>query len=261
MPNFGNANATETVGPTQADEGNIDVLLTLLGEGGTRGCICAEQINGVHKALLRIHTDYAKQFRDFFFSMNGVKTEDNVKKLQALFEELCKEANDDNAWAILDKSPIFTTKRALKLCKEIEVEINKLHPTNMSHEEASKNALLIIARRMIADGRLQGTLTTHTEENATKMRDTVNNALLGYNQRRMGKRIKEANQEKKTHLIGWLKLILALIVLLFFLGEIYTASTAPVPKNDTVNPLAPLEHKLSQGIEKTYQSITQEQGE
>ena len=262
MPNIGGTNppqAVEAIAPTQADEGNFDTLLTVLKKGGSKGIVCSDYLNGMHSAFIVIHHDYSNQFRNFFFSSSAPKPEDVMKKIDELLGKLCTAGNDDAAWAILSQFPSFPVQRALELCREIEAEIKKY--STMSHKEASKKAYLIVAKQMIADKRLQGSVIAHAEENFAKAGDSLNNFLQGRIQKRNDKKVAEATQEKKTGFIDWWKIIIPIVIVLWFSIEIFTASTAPVQKNNTINPIGTLENKISNGVGKAYQSITKEKGE
>jgi hypothetical protein len=248
-------NSVVSIAPKQEDESNLDCLLTVLEEGGYKGIICAEQITGIHQALVNIHTDYAYQFRNYFFSMRGIKAEEMFDQLQKILGSLVIES-DDNSWAILTKSSSFPIKRALKLCREIQAKVDQSDPYILSYEEAVKQAYVVIARRMIDERRLPGTLTSQTEERLLKASDTINNYLQGKTRER--DESNEADHKKTLGFFGWIKIIAIIAMVVWFLFEIYTASTTQVPKNDAVNPTGALEDKISRKIDGAYQFITKE---
>ncbi len=240
----GDNNAPANIAPAQEDEGNFDVLLTVLQEAGSKGCIYAERIQGVHNTLLSIHHDYAKQFRNFFFSMSGIKPEDTFKRLQELFEKLCAEKDDDNSWDMLSQSSVFPIKRVLKLCDKIQVEVDKLHPIQMGYEESLKRACAIIAKRMIDDGRLQGTVLAHTEEKWNKGVDYINTKLQEWNSGQDAK-----NEAEKKKISPWW-FMFGLWILIIVLIILVSISAKPEPKK----PLKGLSDVVSQKTDKWIDS-------
>lgn len=251
MSNIGGTGTPETVAPKLADEANFARLLTYLEvAGGAKGLYFADHLDALEQAFITIHPTYGEQFRNMLFS--GVTEAQVVTRFDKLFNDIVG-ANDADAWNVLNASKDMIVQQALRSALRIENEIK----TGVDRE----NAALKVAQWMIKKKKLPGSVVTHTEERFSKASDTLNLYLQRHNQKRNEERLVEIAQEKKIDTVGLVKMIFAVGVLLFFLVEIYTASTAPMPENETANPLAPLEHKLSQGVGKTYQFITQEQGE
>jgi hypothetical protein len=184
--------------------------------------------------------------------MSGVKVEEIFKKLQELLEKLCMEDDDDTKWIILSKSPSFPIRRTLKLCKEIEQEVKKFHPNQMSYEEASKHAYLIIARRMIDDKRLQGTVVTHTEERWHSGVEHINTNIQEWNHKQ---EIKTETQVKKSSPWKWMGVLWIGIIILMIIVSI---SAPPEPKPTT--PPVGLSDKVSQQAVGWIESLKTNRG-
>lgn len=245
--------APPPIAPKQEDEGNFSFLLAVLAKGNNKDIVRSKQLSTLHNALLTIHTDYAEQFRNYFFSVRGVKSDDMIKQLVGLVGALQKQNDGLIRTKMISQSSNVALILALELCQRIDDEIKNLYPGQISHEEATDTAIKLIAQKMTTDRReLPGTLVTHTEEKFSH----IGRALNEYLQSGIQKRSVPIEKKPMSKII----IVVISVIALFMLIELGTMLFTPNQKQYTPNPLDKVTQKVSAQVEELYPTKPQ-QGE
>jgi hypothetical protein len=243
----------------QEDEGNFNYLLNVLKHGGDDGRKGAECLKKIHDILLIRHRGYAEQFRNFFFTVRGITSEEMVRDLRKLSTQI-QSTPDAYRWSKISNNtscfPIVTAKGVLY---EIGVEYGKFTRIPNDRERWQK-ACDIVAQRMLVDGRLPGTTLIHTKERSQASVDAVNNLLQNWNRQQIEKkRLQEEELSQKcwvaqkwNRALPW-KWMVALWIGIFILMMVSSISAPPEPKPKT--PFPGLSDKVSQKVTGWIESL------
>lgn len=221
------------------DKSNFDALLVCFKICGPFGINRAEILIQVHNELLKIHPDYARSFRLFFFPKES--EQQTTERLTAVLTAL-QNADISSRWQDLQKSTELAVIRAIEITREVWMVNNftEEHPPKTQAEiTAMWMGCATVAQTMIDDGRLDKTFHSQIDQAMEKCLDKVRSpeakvamkkAITQGNilAEKTSSAIQEARietQHKLNRMIYWGGAFLALIFIIIIIASLTAGPT------------------------------------